>query len=221
MAEAAKEVLDQERLSVVADAGYSNGEQLAHCAERDITAFVPPNRAVHNQGDGKLFAKRDFTYDAEQDAYRCPADQGLQRKQVMSAKRIVTYTTAACPVCALKPRCTQVKQRFVSRHFDEAAFEAAQARCQAKPEMMKRGPEIVEHPFGNLKERIFGNAPFLLRGLCGVRGEMALAVLDHNFKRVTNILSVPALLARLAAAWPSFISARAPHKQKGYVPMAC
>ena len=68
MAEAAKEVLDQERLTIVADAGYSNGEQLAHCAERDITAFVPPNRAVNNQGDGKLFAKRDFTYDAEQDA---------------------------------------------------------------------------------------------------------------------------------------------------------
>lgn len=200
MAEAAKEVLDQERLTVVADAGYSNGEQLVHCAERDITAFVPPNRAVNNQGDGKLFAKSDFTYDAEQDAYRCPADQRLQRKQVMNAKWIVTYTTAACPVCALKPRCTQVKQRFVSRHFDEAAFEAAQARCQANPEMMKRRREIVEHPFGNLKERIFGNAPFLLRGLCGVRGEMTLAVLDHNFKRVTNILSVPALLARLAAA---------------------
>jgi transposase len=118
----------------------------------------------------------------------------------MNAKRIVTCTTAACPVCALKPRCTQVKQRFVSRHFDEAAFEAAQARCQANPEMMKRRREIVEHPFGNLKERIFGNTRFLLRGLCGVRGEMALAVLVHNFKRVTNILGVPALLARLAPA---------------------
>lgn len=173
MAEAAKAVLDQECLTVVADAGYSNGEQLAHCAERDIAAFVPPNRAVNNQGDGKLFTKSVFTYDAEQDAYRCPAGQRLQRKQVMNAKRMVTYTTAACPACALKPRCTQVKQRFVSRHFDEAAFEAAQARCQANPEMMKRRREIVEHPFGNLKERIFGNARFLLRGLCGVRGEMA------------------------------------------------
>ena len=66
--------------------------------------------------------------------------------------------------------------------------------------MMKRRREIVEHPFGNLKERIFGIARFLLRGLCGVRGEMALAVLVHNFKRVTNILGVPALLARLAPA---------------------
>lgn len=35
--------------------------------------------------------------------------------------------------------------------------------------------------------------------LRGVGGEMALAVLAYNFKRVTNILGIPALLARLAA----------------------
>lgn len=64
---------------------------------------------------------------------------------------------------------------------------------------MKRRREIVEHPFGNLNERIFANARFLLRGLTGVSGEMALAVLAYNFKRVTKILGTPALLARLPA----------------------
>ena len=63
---------------------------------------------------------------------------------------------------------------------------------------MKRRREIVEHPFGTLKERIFGNARFLLRGLQGVLGEMALAVLAYNFKCVTNVLGIPALLSRLA-----------------------
>lgn len=65
---------------------------------------------------------------------------------------------------------------------------------------MKRRREIVEPPFGNLKDRIFGNARFLLRGLCGASGEMALAVLAYNLRRVTNILGIPALLARLASA---------------------
>ena len=50
-----------------------------------------------------------------------------------------------------------------------------------------------------VKERIFRNARFLLRGLGSVSGEMALAVLAYNFKRVTIILGIPALLARLAA----------------------
>lgn len=199
MAEAAKAVLEQGQLTVVADSGYSNGEQLVSCSEVGITAFVPPNRAINNQGDGHLFQKSDFTFDAEQDCYRCPAGETLQRKQVMNKDRLTIYTTAACPECPLKCRCTQARQRFVSRHFDEVAFEQAQARCTSHPEMMKRRREIVEHPFGNLKERIFGNARFLLRGLGGGSSEMALAVLAYNFKRVTNILGVPALLARLAA----------------------
>ena len=199
MAEAAKAVLEQEKLTVVADSGYSNGEQLTRCSQAGITAFVPPNRAINNQGDGSFFQKSDFSFDAEQDCYRCPAGETLQRKQAMNKDRQTIYTTTACPECALKAQCTQARQRFVSRHFDELVFEQAQVRCRSHPEMMKRRREIVEHPFGNLKERIFGNARFLLRGLAGVSGEMALAVLAYNFKRVINILGVHALLARLPA----------------------
>jgi transposase len=51
MALATQKVLEAEKLSVVADAGYSNGEQLAHCEEAGIEASVPVNRAVNNQGD--------------------------------------------------------------------------------------------------------------------------------------------------------------------------
>ncbi len=200
MAEAAKAVLEQTQLTVVADAGYSNGEHLTQCAEGQVTVFVPPNRAVNNQAEGVLFQKSDFIYDAEQDAYRCPAGVQLQRKQVSNKDRVIIYTTPACSRCTRKPECTRAKQRFVSRHFDEPAFEAAKARCLAHPEMMKRRRAIVEHPFGNLKERIFGNGRFLVRGLCGVRGEMALAVLAHNFKRVSNILGIPALMSKLAQA---------------------
>ena len=76
----------------------------------------------------------------------------------------------------------------------------AQARCLSHPEMMKRRRAIVEHPCGNLKERVFGKGRFLVRGLCGMRGEMALAVLAHHFKRVSNILGIPALMSKLAQA---------------------
>lgn len=200
MAEAAKAVLEQERLTVVADGGYSNGEHLAACAEAGITAFVPPNRAINHQGDGRFFQKSDFRFNTAQDCYRCPAGETLRRRQVLKKDRLVIYTTPACPACPLKSHCTAARQRFVSRHFDEEALERAHARCISRQDMMKRRREIVEHPFGTLKERIFGNARFLLRGLQGVLGEMALAVLAYNFKRVTNILGIPALLARLAVA---------------------
>ena len=45
MAEAAKQALgDPESLQVVADAGYSNGEQAAQCEEQGIEPHVPANR---------------------------------------------------------------------------------------------------------------------------------------------------------------------------------
>lgn len=59
MAEAAKEALGVSTLQVVADAGYSNGEQIAQCEEAGITPFVPVMRMVNNQGDGKLFGRTD------------------------------------------------------------------------------------------------------------------------------------------------------------------
>jgi hypothetical protein len=54
MAEAAKQALDApDHLNVVADAGYSNGEQASQCEQRGIVPHVPANRAVNNRGDGK------------------------------------------------------------------------------------------------------------------------------------------------------------------------
>jgi hypothetical protein len=53
MATAAKAVLEQESLDVTADADYSNGEHFQACEDATITAYVPPNRAVNTQGDGR------------------------------------------------------------------------------------------------------------------------------------------------------------------------
>ncbi len=69
MAKAAQTVLGQAELTVVADAGYSNGAQLDACERSGIAAFVPPNRAINNQGDGALFQKDQFVFDAQRDGY--------------------------------------------------------------------------------------------------------------------------------------------------------
>jgi hypothetical protein len=46
---------------VVADAGYSNGEQAEQCEQQGILPHVPANRAINNQGDGSLFDRSLFT----------------------------------------------------------------------------------------------------------------------------------------------------------------
>ena len=55
MAEAAKEAVGSpETLKVVADKGYSNGEQAQRCEQQGILPHVPAQRHVNNQGDGNL-----------------------------------------------------------------------------------------------------------------------------------------------------------------------
>ncbi|MDR0373703.1 MAG: transposase [Nitrososphaerota archaeon] len=49
-----------------------------------------------------------------------------------------------------------------------------------------RWSEIVEHPFGTVKF-VWGFKQFLCRGLVKVAGEVSLAFLAYNFRRVFNI----------------------------------
>jgi len=114
MAEAAKAALDNpEVLNVVADGGYSNGEQAARCEPEGILPHAPANRAINNQGDGSLFDRSLFVYDEKTDTFRCPTDQPLVRKQLSGKDRCVMYAAAAsvCGSCPLKQRCTTGSRR--------------------------------------------------------------------------------------------------------------
>lgn len=198
MGEAARDALQVATLDVLADAGYSNGEQAAALEAQAIVPHVPANRAINNQGGGGQFDRRAFAYDAAQDTFRCPAGHTLTRKQWLREKHSVVYQArkADCGPCPLKPQCTQGKRRLVTRHLHEDALARMEAR--ATPEAMKRRRCTVEHPFASLKYRIFEQPRFLLRGLSGAGTEMAIATLVWNLKRAMRVLGTGSLQARLA-----------------------
>lgn len=190
MSEAAHSALGSpSQMNVVADAGYSNGEQAAACEAQGILPHVPANRAVNNTGDGTLFDRSRFTYRPDADTFLCPAGQSLVRNQKKTKHRAVTYAAqpGTCPECPLKPHCTTSSaQRFVQRHFYEDALNRMQQR--ATPEAMRLRRSTVEHPFGTLKYRIFGHPRFLMRGLSGAQTEISLATMAYNLKRMLNVL---------------------------------
>jgi transposase len=187
-------------LNVVADAGYSNGEQAEACEAKGILPHVPASRGVNNQGDGTLFDRTEFTYQPESDTFLCPAGQTLARKQLSRKDRVVIYAGQpdVCGTCALKSQCTTSSRRLVTRHLHEEALQRMQKR--ATPEAMQLRRTIVEHPFANLKYRIFGHPRFLLRGLRGAQTEISLAVAAYNLKRMLNIVGGRRLRTALTSA---------------------
>lgn len=137
MAKAAKEHLQQDELTVAADAAYSNGKQFQVCDDGSITAYVPPNRSINSSGEEKVFFDRTlFAYDASQDRYQCPAGKWLTLKQTSKGDRIYQAAVSDCASCPLKAQCNEAKRRYVSRHAHEEAFERMERRMQAHPEMM-------------------------------------------------------------------------------------
>jgi transposase len=197
MADAAKEALGVDTLQVVADAGYSNGEQIAGCEESGITPFVPVMRTVNNQGDGKLFGRTDFKYDIETDSYICPGDKRLLRKHTNLKDRYTMYkaSSADCGACSLKSRCTLASRRGLARHLYEDALNRMEARVT--PEAMRLRRQTVEHPFATIKYRIFGHPRLLVRGLTGAKSEIGIATMAYNLKRITKVLGAAALAAQL------------------------
>jgi transposase len=197
MAELAKEALAVDALTVVADTGYSSGEQGERCAASQITAIVPRPEATNTSG-AQYFARDRFAYDGASDTYRCPAGQILELETVERDGRRSYVNVHACRDCPLRQQCTKRSYRRVTRTKHEPAIEAMHKRAMSDPKWMNSRRELAEHPFGTIKWML-GNPRFLLRGLVKAKAELALSVLCYNMKRVLNLLGVPELLRRMQA----------------------
>jgi hypothetical protein len=99
---------------VVADAGYSNGEQAEACEAKGILPHVPANRGVNSRGT--LFDRTQLTYQPESDTFQCPTRHTLARKQLMRKDRAVRYAAQpeVCGACPLKSRCIVSSRRIVT-----------------------------------------------------------------------------------------------------------
>jgi transposase len=199
MAEAAQQAVGAagRELHVVADAGYSNGEQADACEKRGIVPHVAVHRGVNAQGDGKLFDRTAFQYQEQTNTMLCPAGHALRSDGRNHNAIVYLGRPEVCGACALKPRCTLAPRRSVKRHVHEDVLQRMQQR--ATPAVMQLRGRIVEYPFAVLKYAIFGLPRFLLRGLQGARTEISLAVMAYNLKRMLKIMGGGALRRALAA----------------------
>jgi hypothetical protein len=77
---------------------------------------------------------------------------------------------------------------------NEAVLDRMQARIAARPGVLDRRRETVEHPFGSIKQWMNQGA-FLMRGLEKVRGEFSLTALAYNMRRVLNIVGMEGVMA--------------------------
>ena len=198
-AEPAREVLGVETLDVVADRGYFKAEDIEACEKAGCIPHVPKPQRGSSVREG-FFRKDEFRYDPERDAYVCPAGQLLtpiRHGRLRDLEKIDYGNPKACRECPLRARCTN-DVRSVSRLENEAVLDRMAERLKARPEILDRRREVVEHPFGSIKQWMYQGA-FLMRGLANVRAEFSLTALAYNLRRALNIVGVEAMTAAVAA----------------------
>ena len=188
-----------EEITVLADRGYYNGDEVLACEGSGVLPCIPKTQTSGNAKRG-LFTVADFIYDAENDRYTCPAGKHLTRGKVRSDRQdnIDHYRNlTACSSCALKPRCTPDKHKRLKRWEHEGVLDKMQDRLDRMPDAMTIRRQTVEHPFGTLKAWM-GSTHFLTRTLEKVKTEMSLQVLAYNMKRMINIFGVKPLMTEIA-----------------------
>jgi transposase len=159
-AEPARQILDVEKIDVVADKGYFRTEDIPACEKAGLMPHVPKPQRGPAVVSG-FFRKDEFLYDATQDAYVCPGGHELKpiRQGRLRDMRKVDYANVrACRDCSLRERCTNT-YRAVSRLENEDALERMEERLAERPDILDRRREIVEHPFGTIKQWM-NQAPF-------------------------------------------------------------
>lgn len=177
-------------LVVGLDAGYNTAALCHGLVERRIDGVVGYKRPHGPKGQLK---KRQFTYDQEQDLYRCPQGQVLHYSTTgRTGYREYKSNPVICKTCPLLDRCTKSRnhQKVVVRHVWEDDREQINKNrlSPSGKKIYERRRETVERSFADAKQ-LHGHRYARYRGLSKVTGQCLLAAACQNMKKIACLLA--------------------------------
>jgi transposase len=169
---------------VTGDTTYGTVENIVALEDAGIRAFFPlPDFDQRTP----FFGKREFTYDAATDMYRCPQGQPLPRRKTKYTEQEVVYRAEAttCNACPVKAVCTvSAHGRIVHRSFSADYLERVRGyhATEVYRKAMRKRKVWVEPLFAEAKDW-HGLRRLRLRGLANVNIEALLVATGQNLKR--------------------------------------
>ena len=183
---------------VVVDGGFTSRENILAMAEQgvDLIGSLPqPNPSSAGQqrqrGVSEKFYLDKFSYDAQQDIYRCPMGKSLTPKGREFCPGVVLHKYVAkaevCALCQFRSQCCPGNQhhgRSVIRavHSPVVRQFAEKMETEAAKSIYRQRGAVAEFPNAWLKDKL-GLKQFRLRGLTRVRLEVLWAALTYNIQQ--------------------------------------
>lgn len=181
---------------IMGDSAYGSAEMLGwlvyeHGIEPHVTVF---DKSARKDG---TFARDDFTYDHERDAYFCPGGIMLTTTGTLvndGATMLYRASKNDCTGCVLKPGCCPKEPaRKVTRSIHEGARDMARQIAKSwEGRISRRLRKKIEMLFAHLK-RILKLDRLRLRGPNGARDEFLLAATAQNLRKLAKLIPIPDL----------------------------
>jgi len=193
-------------INALGDKGFNDDEQIHKCDQDNIVTYIAHTENSNSKKD-TTYSKDKFTYNREEDTYKCPQNQTLKTTGKLYQKgnkrrkgyHISFSVCANCPVknkCLTKYNLDNRKGKEIVRTEFENAKDDNRKRLLENKEIYQRRKAMVEHPFGTIK-RQWGYSYTLLKGLEKVSGEFALIFSAYNLRRAISILGVKQIINRI------------------------
>jgi transposase len=162
MASKTKEILNQDKLNIVADKGYYNKQNIKDCIDNNITPILATPKYKQSKKT-KFFTADKFQYNKEEDSYNCPNNQILTKASYTQKKNgkvnnIYQGTSLICKSCPLREECmppkTAYKRIYKWEYQDILDKHHQNMQTEKAKELIKKRGSIVEHPFGTIKRTL-------------------------------------------------------------------
>jgi transposase len=169
---------------VIGDTTYGTVENLQALEDEGIKAFMP---LPDWEKSSPYYRSSEFTYDAEQDVYRCPQGELLTLRWTDQQGKRKQYRAdpVVCKACPLREQCTKNRRgRVIYRPFHAELLERVRVYHQtpAFQKAMRKRSVWVEPLFAEAKQW-HGLRQFRLRGLRNVNIEGLFVAAGQNLKR--------------------------------------
>jgi transposase len=171
--------------ALLADAGYSSGENYALLEQEGITAFIPPHGTYKGGPEG-------FSYDKEEDCWRCPQGKKATFRKVKvepkgNIRKKVYFTTRRdCKGCPLREGCIgKGHEKKVEITYYREEYERVIARLQSRWGRKMKGlrQATVEPVLGTLINYM-GMGKINTRGIKQAHKGMLLAATAYNLRKL-------------------------------------
>ena len=170
---------------ILADAGFSNGENYKYMEDNNIEGYIP----VHGQYEG---TREGFAYEPDKDRWKCRNGKYVTFRKIKYQKghpeKHYLTTSLDCKACPYANECIgKSKEKRIRITLYKEEYDRAKERAESiKGKIMKKKRQsTVEPVFGTLINYM-GMKKIGVRGLEQANKVMLMAGAAYNLKKLMN-----------------------------------